>query len=84
MLNGISGRSARAGGGGNRMRKLNIRQGIIGGFVVALISAAAITGHSPDPLPTFASVLTFALACLAVTVGLMVAVNRQPKPPARW
>lgn len=66
------------------MRKLNVRQGMIGGFAVALVSAAAASGRSPDPLPTFASVLAFALACVAVVVGLAVVVNRPPKPPARW
>ena len=37
------------------MKKLNVRQGIVGGGIVALISAAGIAGRSPDPLPTFAS-----------------------------
>jgi hypothetical protein len=66
------------------MRKLNIRQGVIGGGVVALMSAAGTAGRSPDPLPTFASVLAFALACVGVVVGLGVLVNRSSKPPARW
>jgi hypothetical protein len=66
------------------MRKLNIRQGVIGGGFVALMSAAGVAGRSPDPLTTFASALAFALACGGVVVGVAVLVNRSPKPPARW
>ncbi len=65
------------------MRKLNIRQGIIGGLVVALVGAAAVAARSADPLPTFASVLAFAVACVAVVIGLALAVSRPPKPPVR-
>ncbi len=66
------------------MRKLNIRQGMIGGIAVGLISASAAAGRSPDPLPTFASVLAFALVCVAAVGGVAVVVNRPPKPPIRW
>ena len=66
------------------MKKLNIRQGIVGGGVVALISAAGIAGRSPDPLPTFATVIAFCLVCGAPVVGLAVLFNRADKPPARW
>jgi len=66
------------------MKKLNVRQGIVGGGVVWLISAAGIAGRSPDPLPTFASVAAFCLVCAAPVVGLAVLVNRADKPPVRW
>ncbi len=66
------------------MKKLNVRQGIVGGGVVALLSAAGIAGRSPDPLPTFASVIAFCLICVAPVVGLAALVNRADKPPVRW
>jgi hypothetical protein len=66
------------------MRHLNVRQGMIGGSAAALVSAAAAAGRSPDPLPTFASILAFAMVCVAAVAGLAVAVNRPPKPPVRW
>lgn len=67
------------------MRRLNIRQGVIGGSIVALMSAAGLAGRSPDPLPTFLGVLAFCLACTAPFIGLAVLVNRSAdKPPVRW
>ncbi len=66
------------------MRKLNVRQGVIGGSVVALVSAAMSAGRSADPLPTFVATLAFALSCGALAIVLVVAVNRPPKPPIRW
>ncbi len=68
------------------MRRLNIRQGVIGGGVVALVSAAGIAGRSPDPLPAFLGVLAFCLACAAPVVGLAALASRADtgKPPARW
>ncbi len=67
------------------MKRLNIRQGVIGGSIVALMSAAGIAGRSPDPLATFVGVLAFCLACTAPLVGLAVLVNRAAdKPPIRW
>ena len=66
------------------MNKLNVRQGIIGGGVVALMSAAGAAGRSPDPLPTFATILAFGLAGAVAVVGLAVLVNRADKPPVRW
>jgi len=67
------------------MKRLNIRQGVIGGSIIALMSAAGIAGRSPDPLPTFVGVLAFCLACTAPLVGLAVLVNRAAdKPPVRW
>ena len=66
------------------MRKLNIRQGIIGGSAVALVSAAGAAGRSPDPLATFAFYLAFGLPCVALAVALVAAINRPPKPPIRW
>ena len=66
------------------MRKLNLRQGVIGGGVVSLTSAAMSAGRSADPLPTFAATLAFALLSVALATLLVVAVNRHPGPPARW
>ena len=68
------------------MKRLNVRQGVIGGSVVALMSAAGIVGRSPDPLPTSLGALAFCLACAAPVVGLAVLVNRADtgKPPVRW
>jgi hypothetical protein len=68
------------------MKRLNIRRGVIGSSIVALMSAAGIAGRSPDPLPTFVGVLAFCLACGAPIFGLAVLVNRADadKPPARW
>jgi hypothetical protein len=68
------------------MKRLNVRQGIVGGGVVALMSAAGVAGRSPDPLPTFAGVLAFCLVCAASVIGLAVLVNRADadKPPVRW
>ena len=67
------------------MKRLNIRQGVIGGSIVAVISAAGIAGRSPDPLPTFAGILAFCLACTAPILGLAVLINRAGavKPPVR-
>ena len=68
------------------MKRLNVRQGIVGGGFVALMCAAGAAGRSPDPLPTFAGVLAFCLACAAAAIGLVVLVNRADadKPPVRW
>ena len=67
------------------MKRLNTRQGVIGGSIVALMSAAGIAGRSPDPLPTFVGVLAFCLAGTAPLGGLAVLVNRAAdEPPVRW
>jgi hypothetical protein len=66
------------------MRKPNVRQGMIGGFVIALFSAVSTASRSPDPLPTFAYVFAFALACGALAIALIVAITRPPEPPIRW
>lgn len=69
------------------MKRLNIRQGVIGGSIVALMSAAGIAGRSSDPLPTFVGVLAFCLACGAPVFGLAVLINRADRadrPPVRW
>jgi hypothetical protein len=67
------------------VRRLNIRQGVIGGGVVALMSAAGIAGRSSDPLPTFLGVLAFSLVCIAPIVGLAALVRADTgKPPVRW
>lgn len=66
------------------MRKLNVRQGVIGGVAISLFSAVTLASRSPDPLPTFAFVLAFTLSCVALAVVLVVAMNRPPKPPIRW
>jgi hypothetical protein len=66
------------------MKKLNVRQGIIGGGVVSLMCAAGAAGRSPDPLPTFAAVLGFCLLCVAPVVGLAALANRADKPSPRW
>jgi hypothetical protein len=66
------------------MKKLNVRQGIIGGGVVSLMCAAGAAGRSADPLPTFATVLAFCLVCAAPVVGLAALANRADKPTARW
>ena len=67
-----------------KMKRLNVRQGIVGGGVVVLMSAAGAAGRSPDPLPTFATVVAFGIACVAPVIGLAVLVNRADKPPVRW
>lgn len=66
------------------MRKVNVRQGMIGGVVMSFFVAATLASRSADPLPAFAYVLAFALSCVALAVVLVVAVNRPPKPPIRW
>jgi hypothetical protein len=66
------------------MRKANVRRGMIGGGVMSLFVAATLASRSADPLPTFASVLAFALSCVALAVVLVVAINRPPKPPIHW
>jgi hypothetical protein len=68
------------------MRRLNIRQGVIGGGVVALMSAAGIAGRSSDPLPTFLGILAFCLVCIAPILGLAALVNRADagKTQVRW
>ena len=68
------------------MRRLNVRQGIVGGGVVALISAAGIAGRSPDPLPTLVGVVAFCLVCGAPVIALAVLLNRADtgKPTVRW
>jgi hypothetical protein len=63
------------------MRKLNVRQGMIGGGVVALVSAASVASHSPDPLPTFVAVFAFALSCAVLAIVLIVVMHRPPGPP---
>ena len=65
------------------MRKGSVRRGILGGGVISAFSAATLANRSADPLPTFASVLAFALLCVALALVLVVAVNRPPKPPIR-
>jgi len=62
------------------MRRFNIRQGWIGGGVVAVVSAAAIAGHSADPVTTFLSVLAAGLVGLILAIGLFVAINRHSAP----
>jgi hypothetical protein len=57
---------------------------VVGGGVVALMCAAGAAGRSPDPLPTFATVVAFCIACAAPVIGLAVLVNRADKPPVRW
>lgn len=68
------------------MKRLNIRQGMVGGAIVALMSAAGIAGRSPDPLPTFAGVVAFCAVCVAPVIGLAVLINRADadRPPVRW
>jgi hypothetical protein len=62
------------------MRRLNVRQGLIGGGVVAVISAAAIAGHSADPVTTFLSILAAGLVGLTLAISLFVAINRHSAP----
>lgn len=66
------------------MARLNIRQGMVGGGVVAVMSASGAAGQSADPLPTFASTLVFALACAGAVIGFLVIVDRSSKSPPRW
>lgn len=66
------------------MKRLDVRQGIIGGGVVSLTCAAGAAGRSPDPLPTFATVMAFCLVCVAPVAGLAALANRADKPTARW
>ena len=86
-LDGGCGRreTASTGRKGDEMKRLNLRQGVIGGSIVAIMSAAGIAGRSPDPLPAFVGVLAFCVACAAPVFGLAVLVNRAAdKPPVRW
>ncbi len=66
------------------MRRLNVRQGVIGGWVVSVVCAAGMAGRSADPLWTFLSVLAFALSCVALVSLLVVAIARSSKPPISW
>jgi hypothetical protein len=66
------------------LKKLNVRQGVVGGGVVAIMSAAGIAGRSLDPVPTFVGVVAFCLLCGAPVIGLAVLLNRADKPPVRW
>ena len=67
------------------MRELNIRQGVIGGLVVSVISAAGLAGRSADPLLTFVGVLAFAMSLVGLAAALGTALNRHREdPPIRW
>jgi hypothetical protein len=67
------------------MRALNVRQGVIGGVVVSVISAASVSGRSADPLPAFAGVLAVALSATGLATAFAMALNRHREdPPIRW
>jgi cobalamin synthase len=61
---------------------MNVQRGLVGGGAVSLVCAATVASRSADPLPTFAYVLVFALACTALAVALVAAFNRPPRQPA--
>lgn len=67
------------------MRALNVRQGVVGGLVVSVISAAGLSGRSADPLPTFVGVLAVGLSVTGLATALGLALNRHREdPPIRW
>ena len=67
------------------MRRLNIRQGATGGFVVATINAAGAAGRSADPLTTFAVFFGAAMIPVALALYAGVLINRNSKgPDPRW
>jgi len=66
------------------MRRLNVRQGVIGGGVVSVICAASAAGRSADPIPTFAEFLAVGVAVSAIAALLAIAINRPSGPPIRW
>ena len=65
-------------------RPLNIRRGVLGGGVVAVISAAGAAGRSTDPLATFAGFLVVGLVAIGLATLLVVTIKRRSQPPIRW
>jgi biotin transporter BioY len=64
------------------MRQLKVRQAATAGLLMSFILAAAISGQSADPLPTFAYILSVGLVMTLLATGIAVAINSQsPRPP---